>query len=125
MELRRGFLHPYWCLQQFLDLSYVLTSLLGKPNWRLTLQKCSPSVLDTDVTPHTLSPGQMRSLFARSPSQNASTFISQLLREHPPLFSHAPFALASLRQQDSQIAASLWLFLYQWQTMLIFATYVQ
>lgn len=96
MELRRGFLHPYWCLQQFFDLSYVLTSLLGKPNLSLTLQKCSHQVLDTDITPHPLSLGQMRSLFARSRSQNASSFTPRLLREHPPLFSHAPFARASL-----------------------------
>lgn len=45
-------MHPYWCLQQTLDLSYVLRSLLGKPDWNPTLQ----TVPDADVSPRLLSP---------------------------------------------------------------------
>lgn len=104
-------MHPCWCLQQILDLSYVLRILLGKPNLSLML----PSVLDTDVTPRLLSPvgNNLRSKrfsFHSSAAGRASSLL--FTHTHTPSLSHL------FGQQDSRIAGSLRLFPLRQQTRL-------
>lgn len=96
-------MHPYWCSQQSLNLSYVLRILLGKFNLSPTL----PSVLDSDVPPRLLFP------VGKNLRSKCFTFHSSAAGRAFPSFPHTPFSLTSL---DIRNCRELWLFPLGWQT---------
>lgn len=103
-------MHPYWCLQQILDLSYVSRSLLGKPNPNPTLQTAP----DADVSPQLLSP------VGRNLRSTCFNFHSSAAGRASSLaHTHTHLSLSHLfGQQDSPVAGSLQLFPLRRQTRL-------
>lgn len=105
-------MHPYWCSQQSLNLSYVLRILLGKFNLSLAL----PSVLDSDVPPRLLFP------VGKNLRSKCFTFHPSAAGEHFPHF-HTPLSVSHL--WTSGIAGSSGFSPSDGKRGLIFLTYVQ